>query len=366
MKIGHILNMANNGYHICNALRDKGVDAELVISSSDFGMGLPMWEELELEQDPYHIDFKKMLEEYPLPEWIKIWNNGMGVVYAHKISELLRMSRKYDLVHLHATTPLWYQYTQIPFVIHESGWIRAVTDGDTNKTKLARRAYTRAACIVMTNPDTYELLKTLKIKREKFIPFAIPTDKYKPISTPENEELLFLHPTRQTWDVKGNDRLLEAFRMFLTSGYLAHMIMIDWGWDEDVELAKQFLKKHGLEENVTWIPPYSKPNLIKVYNQCDAVFDQFLLGSGGTVCYESMSCAKPTVIYLNEWNEKCFGEMPPVVNVRTSQEIYEAMILLTDQKKREYYGKKGREFVLKHNHPPIVANQLIKLYEEII
>jgi hypothetical protein len=72
------------------------------------------------------------------------------------------------------------------------------------------------------------------------------------------------------------------------------------------------------------------------------------------------------VIYLNEWNLRCFGEMPPVVNAKTSEDIYKAMVFLTDASERRSIGEKGRQFVLRHNHPRVVADSLIELYRGIL
>jgi len=237
-------------------------------------------------------------------------------------------------------------------------------DGATEK--MGRRSYERAKAVVWTNPDTYPLLEPLNIKRLEFVPFVIDPNQYKPIKTEKTEELLFFHPTRQVWDVKGNDRLLKAFAKFIHSGYKAKLRLIDWGFDEDVQLAKILISKEGIKKHVEWKPPYSKPALIRVYNESTAVFDQFILGSGGTACFESMSCEAPLVIYLNHWNEKCFGEMPPPINASTTEEIYNAMVDLTNPKLQRKLGSAGRKFTLKHNHPDRIAKKLMKIYEEAL
>jgi hypothetical protein len=41
------------------------------------------------------------------------------------------------------------------------------------------------------------------------------------------------------------------------------------------------------------------------------------------------------------------------------------MVLLSDRKTRKEIGAKERKFILKHNHPDIVAQNLILLYEEL-
>lgn len=367
MKVAHIFNMANNGFHIVKALRNKGIDVDLILDPHDFAMGLPMWEDLELTIDPYHFDINEVLKSYELPPWMKFWKREKR--QDNLLTELLSliyMSQEYDLLHLHPPSPVYLQFMQKPFVMHESGWIRRLVTLNSTVEKLGRRAYTQAECIVMTNPDTYNLLPKLKYKKEVFIPFVVDSNRYKPMQVPKDNDLLFFHPARLVFDVKGNDKLLFAFSQFIKDGYSAKLRMVDWGWQEDFIQTEMLIQKLKLEPYVEWVTPYSKPALIRAYNEADVIFDQFIVGSGGTTMFEAMSCATPVVIYLNGWNAKCFGEMPPIVNARTIQEIYEAMVMLCDKKTRLKVGNKEREFVIKHNHPKVIAAQYIELYQEIL
>ena len=366
MKVVQVLNMAQNGYHLAKALRRNGVDCDLVISSGDFGMALPMWEELDVEMDPYDIDFNKLLQRYELPHWIKIWYSSDLRSNPFRIANLFHMTRNYDLLHLHVPSMAWFQFKGKPYVVHESGWVRTIVSGMRPIEKLGRRSYTRADSVIWTNPDTRPLVEAVGYKRADFIPFVIDPDKYKPITIEKNHELLFFHPARQIWDVKGNDKLFRAFARFINHGYQATLRCVDWGYEDDIVAAKQLVKVLKIEKYIEWVPPYSKPNLIKVYNQADAVFDQFILGSGGTACYEAMSCGKPVVIYLNEENRKCFGEMPPVMNGKTVDAIFKTMIHLTQPDIRKKIGQAGRRFTMKHLHPDVIAHSLIQVYMEIL
>lgn len=325
-----------------------------------------MWEDLEVKMDPYEFNLNKVLERYNLPKWMKIWCSGDLHINPQNVISLFYMVKDYDLLHLHQPSPTYLQFSGKPFVIHEAGWIRKLVTRNTAAEKLGRRAYSRAECIVMTNPDTYTLLRRITYKRENFVPFIVDTERYKSMKVKKSEELLFFHPARHVWDVKGNNKLICAFKKFIDDGYQAKLRMVDWGWLEDVGKTKELVRNLKLEQYVEWVQPYSKPALIRAYNEADVVFDQFILGSGGTTMFEAMSCEVPVVIYLNEWNKKCFGEMPPIVNARTAGEIYESMVLLSsDRKIRKEIGIKERKFVLKYSHPDIVAEKLISLYEEL-
>ena len=369
MKIGLVMNMANNQWMIAKALRRAGVDAELIINAKDFGMGLPHWEEAKIVGvDPYSIDLAELSNYYRLPGWVKVWDPKDLHVSPQNVIDLLYMLKGYDLLQLSTPSVVYLQFMGKKFIVHEAGWIRNFTFLDGAAEKLARRGYSKAECVVMTNPDCYSLLGKIRYRKEVFIPFVVETDRYKPNPAERTDDRLnFFHPTRHFWKVKGNDRLITAFGRFIDEGYKAKLVMMDWGTLEDTEQSKNLVKKLGLERNVEWLSPVSKPLLIELYNQSDVVFDQFVLGSYGTTAPEAMGCGKPVVMYLEKyWNTKCYGETAPVVNARTVDEILEAMIALTDPGLRRKLGGQARDYVMKHHSPEVVAKRYVQLYEEVM
>jgi len=161
--------------------------------------------------------------------------------------------------------------------------------------------------------------------------------------------------------------LLRAFGEFIEHGYKAKLVMVDWGTLEDTELSKELVRRLGIEKHVEWLSPLSKPRLIEFYNRSDAVFDQFILGSYGTTAPEAMSCEKPVVMYLDRyWNEKCYGEIAPVLNVSAADEIFNAMVALTDSGLRRNCGEAGRRYVIEHHSPESVVEKYVQLYEEVL
>ena len=126
MKIVHVLNMANNGYHMVKALRKNGVEADLIIDSSDFGMALPIWEENEVEEDPYTIPFQKLIAKYGVPPYVKIWHNAQSKIVNTKhasrlpkwpralkgahVPDLYKMVKEYDVLHLHQPAPIFFPF----------------------------------------------------------------------------------------------------------------------------------------------------------------------------------------------------------------------------------------------------------------
>ena len=367
MRVAHVLNMANDAWPLVKEMRRRGVEADLIIDEKDFGMGLPMWEEADVEGDPYSFDFKSASKLWEPPPWVRVW--GCKYRYSpNKVSNLFRMCRGYDLLHCHATSSGYLQFSGTKYLVYEAGWIRKLVSDpeDDNWVRLGRRAYKNAACITYTNPDTVNMVKSLNPRRLDFLPFAIDTDKYKPPKVnPSRDSLLFFHPTRQVWDVKGNDRLLRAFAKFIYAGGDAHLICVDWGWQEDVENAKKLIESLGVASKVTWVPPMNKLRLIKAIGESDAVFDQFLIGGTGTLGLEAMACERPLCIYMAHWTADAFGEKPPVVNASTEEQILSAMLKLGDRRYRERIGVRGREWVKRHCDPGKVVDRLLSIYEEV-
>lgn len=368
MKIGLVLNMANNQWLIAKALRRSGVDAELIISTKDFGMAFPHWEEVEIPNlDPYAVKYSELAKYYALPNWVKLWN-PTDALSPRNIIDLMYMAKDYDLLQLSVPSVIYLQSIGRRFIVHEAGWLRGMTIRNSATEKLARRGYSKAECIVMTNSDCYPMLHKIPYKKQVFIPFVIEVDRYKPMQIARKDDILtFFHPTRHVWDVKGNDMLLHAFAQFIHLGYTAKLRMIDWGIPDDLSRSKELVKTLGIEPNVEWINPVSKPTLIRLYNEADIVCDQYILDCYGTTAPEAMACGKPVLMSLDDESCKmCYGEVAPVLNARSVRQILEAMILLTDSNMCRKYGDAGRRYAIAHHNPEAVAEQYIALYQELL
>jgi glycosyltransferase involved in cell wall biosynthesis len=143
--------------------------------------------------------------------------------------------------------------------------------------------------------------------------------------------------------------------------------MMNWGTSEDINQSRRLVQELQIDRNVEWLDPVSKPRLIQLYNRSDAVFDQFMVGSYGTTAIEAMACARPVVMYLEKyWNTKCYGEVAPVLNAQTADEIFGAMVALTDERYRQKVGLDARNYVVRHHGPEVIAEKYMQLYREVL
>jgi len=386
MKILILGNMANDGYSVAKQLRKMNVDVDLAINISDFGMALPEWEDGNFSNgvNPYMLNRKDLENAWSAPKWIKYFDFKNKVPKTvHLIAKLearinlIKLIREYDVVEAHNPYSIYTQFSGIPYVTYEAGWIRYFPFKGGIKNRLARRGYKKAKKVIMTNPDTFEISDNLSyIKKDKvcFIPFAIDPEKYKPINSNElrsqyvknSDQVLLFCPARQKWKEKGNDKIIRAYSKFTKDFPNSKFIMVEWS--EDEENSKKLVNSLGLSEHVVWIKPVPKNRLIEFYNAADIVLDQFVLGSWGTSTPEAMSCGKPVLMfYKKEFIMRAFGEEPPILNSFTEDEICSNLIkLVKNPEFRNEIGQKSREWVEKTHSPQKVAEEHLKVLKSVL
>ena len=367
-------NMANDGYAVAKELRKMNQDVDLAINISDFGMALPEWEDGNIANniDPYTVSRNEIKDSWNPPDWIHYfdflnklpWKKHMIAKIKSRIN-VIKMMREYDIVETHVPWAIYAQFARIPYVVYDAGWIRYFPNGNNIRDKLARRGYSKAKRIIITNPDTFGIsdsLPYLHQDRIHFSPFAIDPEKYKPLDMKElrakyaqENDILLFSPSRQIWKEKGNDKMIKAYSRFVRIFPNSKFIMV--GWSDDEEKSKKLVNSLGVSDNMIWIKPVPKNQLIQYYNAADIVLDQFVLGSWGTSTPEAMSCGKPVLIfYKKNYILRAFGEEPPILNSFTEEDIHSNLVKLAqDTDFRNDMGKRSREWVVKTHAPRIVA-----------
>lgn len=383
MRILILGNLANDGYSVAKELRKMGKDVDLAVNSSDFGMALPEWEDgnVSTTVDPYNVRQEEIKDAWVPPSWIRYFDFGNKLPrkkhMMRKIKariDVIRMIREYDIVEAHVPWYIYSQFSGIPYVVYDAGIIRYFPYGNTYRDKLSRRGYRKAKCIMVTNPDTFEIFDSLSYldqSRIHPIPFAIDPEKYKPLDASElrskyisSDKLMLFSPSRQIWKEKGNDKMIRAYARFAKEFPKSRLVMVAWSLDE--QLSKDLVSSLGIQDRVTWIKPVAKNHLIQYYCAADIVLDQFTLGSWGTSTPEAMSCGKPVLMfYKRNYIIRAFGEEePPILNSFTEDDILSNLTRLA--KDRDFMldvGRKSREWIIRTHHPRLVAEKHLNLLE---
>jgi len=123
-----------------------------------------------------------------------------------------------------------------------------------------------------------------------------------------------------------------------------------------------------ISDNIIWIKPVPKNQLIQYYNIADIVLDQFVLGSWGTSTPEAMSCGKPVLMfYKKEFILRAFGEEPPILNSFSEEDIFSNLMKLAkDMDFRKEIGRKSRDWIIKTHSPKVVAKKHLEILQSSI
>lgn len=362
-------------YQLAKHLREKNIDVKLFIDSSPEDESYsPAWEDEEIKEDE-------------LPDWIQkeSFNLSRYFLGFREERKFLNRLTDCDLIHAHGESCIWASFTKKPYVFQSYGFDLDTMPFHDSSIKLRalsffqRRGIKKASKILIL-PYQTDAVEKLGISNSQYLYqyWGIDTDKYNRVNTQLGEDIrrkfnvdfIFFHPTRHEWGSskkidKGNDKLILAFSKFIKiTGRKGLLILIEKG--NDTKKSKDIINELGLQNNVLWLKPMSKKNLIEYYSISDIVLDQFVCGSFGQTFLESMSMGIPTFIYLKEY-ENYYETLPPAINVFSPDDIVSEMIKLTDNDDyRIVIGNRSREWILKHRDWNVVTDKYISLYEEIL
>lgn len=283
--------------------------------------------------------------------------------------------RSYDVVQAYTVHPIIPMVVapDRPWVAYEHGTLRDIPYEPTPRGRLMSLAYRLADAVVITNPDVRTSAERLGLSNFVYIPHPIDETKYRPGESALGARLrsggataVLFSPTRHDWHDKGNELVISAFARLVHDGH-PHAVIVFTEWGEDVGRSKQLAKRLGIERNVRWLPPLSKPRLLDGYRAADIVLDQFVIGTFGGIVPEAMACAKPVVVaYDAAAHEWCFSEHPPVLGARSEDEIFRHLTrVIHDHGERRRVGSAGREWVERHYSTGVVVKRHSAVYAEI-
>lgn len=342
-------NLANTGYHIAKLLRTKGIDADLLMKKNDL-----------IVHDPRSLD-----NVIKYPKWIRFWD---GTKRNWKL-EIVNIMKKYDIVHASTELPIFALFSRKPYIVMTTGDdIVELAHKRSIKGILLRWAYKKAKVVVFTGTYMYPSVIKLKLRNALFIPLL---GDYEKFNLKENhiinEKFTIFHPTNHYWGDKGNDIFLKAFVKLAKTNNNVHLITINRG--RDFQQSLEILRASELKGKFTILPETLPQNqLPQIYASADVIVDQFIAGSLGLIGQEAMASEKPLISYVNtELHQKIYGDVPPILNAKTENEVYDFLVQLSsDVDMRHKIGKESRKWLLKYHNPDIIIEKYIHLYRSIL
>lgn len=339
-------NLANTGYYLTSKLRKLGVEADLLMQ----------------KDPPFASDPKNTgkLDDSKYPNWINFFDKRKKWKRT-----VLKIMKSYDIISAATEFPIFALFSNKPFVAMATGSdLYFLAQSHSLKGFLLRLAYRKAKVVVFNLPSHLEYAKKLKLKNSLFLPlfreFSI--SKKDTLRKKMKNQFVFFHPTSQIWKIKRNYIFLQAFVKLCKSRNDVYLILINRG--EDSIKTSEFLKKSSIEDKYEILPQtLTQTELTSYYEQCDAVIDQFGVGSIGFIGLESLNFGKPLVSYIDEdVYEKLYGEKPPILSSNKEEDVYHYLKKLVED--RHFYediSKRSLEWILKFHS----EDELIKKYHKL-
>lgn len=327
----------------------------------------------------------KLADEYSkiFPE-----RNGLPladtIMYEQVVAKFDRAFEYYDLIQGYATDGIFPLLAGRKYVAFEHGTIRNIPFEDTAQGRLCALTYCLANGVIITNADNLVAANKLGLKNIKFVPHPIndinlesatclANKLNKKLKLELNADFLVFHPARQHWDSsrhpdweKANDYLIHGLSILIKERRVkVGAVFVEWG--ASVEASKKLILELGIESAVKWIKPLSHRSMIEYIQACDVLADQFYLGAFGSTMPKGLMCGKPVLINLNyDLHEWCFPIQPPVINVKSANEISDKLFnLYSDRDYRNKISADGVEWYNKFHSSTSIVNSAIDLYKTI-
>lgn len=286
--------------------------------------------------------------------------------------------KEYDIIQTYGAWELFPSLVStpsIPRITFEHGTMREFPFQHSALGRTTMFAYKTAFANIITNADAIHNAKRMGLDNYVFIPHPVDDTKFCPKPDPVFRRALleehsathiFLALARQNWALKGNDCVLHAFAAFVRKvGRGPKLLLGRWG--QEIERTAALIRSLTLQDHVAWLPPLPKRLLARYINASDAVLDQFILGAFGTTMPEALACGKPVLLYYNAADHHwCLPQAPPVCNVRTAEEITNALVRLHgDGAYAHSLGEAGHSWFNKYHSLDVVVGRHLDIYQRV-
>lgn len=374
LSVGYCCNMANNHYLFAHILNTHGYEAKLVYQEQFQDNSIfnhPAWEVLdeEFESIPTSKALKDKIEHHEFVISAK-WDQNVCIyspvtlneralknfLYQERFNfsdlkkmllinnilphwDLIAKLRQFDLLQVSGLAIALAPFTGRPYVTFPYG--ADIFDSameDSTMGRLMRLGFKMASGHILSGTRFGALVHELQMENVIYLPYMCNTRIYYPKDESEFRDelerkygkgIFLLMPSRQDWEVKGNNKFFEALAKIENKSNI-RVFCINWG--SDLKRSQELVENLGLSDLVFWLPLLAKGRLRKYINACDVIVDQFNIGEFGTTAIEGMACGKPVICYIDKAFEK-FCQNPPVLNCKDKNGIISILNLIIN---REY------------------------------
>ena len=357
MRILQLFGLGDTSTLLTVGLRRLGVDCDLLLSNRAFVTQYPAWTKNypELAHGCYQWDKSNTLDP-------------------STVVDLYRFVKQYDLIFCHPPggADAWNFGT--PFVMWDGGSgnfflnekYETKRKSDRVKHQTVRRSYKQAEWIFFNDINVmYQAWHNIPWAHERYcyMPLPVDTEVFHPMNVDKFEHFVVYFPTRQEVHIKGVEAILKGFKMFTKDAPDARLWITRYG--SDLPVTDFLIQKYELQDFIQWIPLVPKTKFAEIINKSDVVIDQLRVNALGGVADQAMACEQRVIVAIREdWYKEQLGEVPPVLNAHTANDVY-MRLLECYTKKHHNLKKRARKFICKHFEYNTVAHQVKTQLEAI-
>jgi glycosyltransferase involved in cell wall biosynthesis len=185
--------------------------------------------------------------------------------------------------------------------------------------------------------------------------------------------LIVFHHSRHIWcnppdrfSAKGNDVLIRGFADFARTHTDASPCLMTFDHGPDVGASKELIRNLGIEDRVYWFRRLRRKDIMILLQFCDVTTGTFSLGWwGNAAIFESLASGKSMISHRDD--EVCrelFSELYPMIQARTPDQVSAALSDIVQRPEaHEEIGRGGREWLKKHVLDPGVDGYINAIQE---
>jgi glycosyltransferase involved in cell wall biosynthesis len=340
-------------------------------------------------REPFDLHIENLIKTFAnsfpdRPDQLQLADFDELGFYLPHLNLMKTLLLEYDIVQAYSTDPIWPLLVgQRPYIAFEHGTIRSIPFENTPIGRLTTLAYHQANAVIVTNCDNKRAAERLKLKDYRFIPHPV-NEKWirkgmgsrlkEQLREELNADFLLFHPARHHWEVlrqpsweKGNDIFIKGMASFIHKvAPRAAAIFVDWG--QKVQESKELIAQLGIADRVKWIPVQHNCNMARYIDACDLVADQFFLGAFGNIMPKALAMGTPSILYVDEEIHRwCFSKMPPIINVRTPDEVYEGLTKAYQNPSwLQELAEQGLRWYQDYHSNAFILEKFMTLYQDVL
>lgn len=366
MKVALINNNANMLFTLCRYLRDRKIDAELLLMNEP--------SHFRPDADSFTDDYKSFCRQLD-------WGGIISSLYFTSIRKIRNDVKNYDFIigcgyvpailyragiSLDIFVPYGGDLYSAPFFNRRFHWHLPLRSLLSFSFQAKGIRNSKLICIDSTNHEFESAIDKLAV-RERRLQLGTPMiyvpqyndppmfqfrakSKLYPVFAEirKNHDLVIFHHTRHLWknapdlvSTKNNDRLFIGFSEFLRTRKDVKSCIITFEYGFDVRESKKLVADLGIERYVFWFPLAERKEIMMGLKLADICAGEFNL-SWLTYCVanEALALGIPLMHYRDDkLYLQDYPELYPMINARTSEDITAALCNYSDSP--DYFRKMG-------------------------